>query len=849
MFRRASSFNGDLSEWHVSKVSGMTNIYEGTGFSSCTKDKIAWKWGDPNTGTSAFRAAYPNFFEDWRTGECAPCPGGLWCAGSAMTPCDAGYWCPEGTSKTEDQRPCPNGKYGNLLEAGASVGYALEETACGMCPPGRRGNGRAAVGNQTVCQPCEDGRWSAFGAPACYLRCTELGQYWDGLQCVPSPPGTELSTLGGTDASSCTACADGFVAPENGTANCQRCGQGTHSNRKHTACLPCGDGTVSLGGVTTCTPCQAGTLANSDRSYCQACNPGSVPVGLSCEECSPGFSAEFGASECALCPEGAIAPSPKTTFCTVCPQGYYASGDHTQCLVCEAGSQCSTGIKTLCATGTSDEGSSSCADCGAGTFLNQAAEPPTCDACKAGFVSKAAASSCTPCGRGTYQHGTDCRACPIGRYGSEVGLSSCSDLCPPGTHAPRYSTACKACEPGRHSAAFGQEWCTRCGDFMVSPPNASQCVCLDGFSNETAFDGNGTASMICAYVQSDTAPIFIGAAGGFVLVVLGAAFALRGTKGGLAGAVQRLLTNGFAVGASKVSLGLADIFTDAMAVVDVLGNPALASFHTTFATAFAFATITSIYVVARLLAIMRRRWRVDAAAVVPAAKSRGSSAGLAEAARPGVRAALESHAGDESKETDIVECIKEAADSAERDRLAAERAEIDEDTEDSELTLVALSGEDVPMGVVTLWLMLAYIHEISAVLLVSFAFNCMLLGFKMTHVFKLAKTKARKLKASRAAAALALAEEARTEVRRQSALLLAVAEEADDDGASSAMGGEGGAPSSAEEKKVVDELARLRSQNAEIIATLAEKNSEIAALKAQGTATAAATTAADQRAE
>ena len=87
-----------------------------------------------------------------------------------------------------------------------------------------------------------------------------------------------------------------------------------------------------------------------------------------------------------------------------------------------------------------------------------------------------------------------------------------------------------------------------------------------------------------------------------------------------------------------------------------------------------------------------------------------------------------------------MDCFKEAADGAKRDRLAAERAEIEEDTEDSEITLVALSGEDVPMGIVTLWLMLAYIHEISEVLLVSFAFNCMLLGFKMTHVFKLAKT-------------------------------------------------------------------------------------------------------------
>ena len=395
---------------------------------------------------------------------------------------------------------------------------------------------------------------------------------------------------------------------------------------------------------------------------------------------------------------------------------------------------------------------------------------------------------------------------------------------------------------------------------MESPPNASRCVCLDGFINGSASDGNGTAFEVCTYIESDTAPIFIGAAGGFLLVFLGAAFALRGTEGGLFSAVQRLLTNGFAVGAGKVSLGVTDIVTDAMAVVDVLGNPALASFHTTFATAFGLATVTSLYVVARLLSIMRRKWRDDAA-VAPAAENGNSSAAQAEAARPGVQTALKSDADDKGMETDIMDCIKEAADGAKRGRLAVERAEIDEDTEDSEITLVALGGEDVPMGIVTLWLMLTYIHEISAVLLVSFAFNCLLMGFKMPHVVKLVKTKVRGLKASKAAAALVRAGEARSEVRRQSVLLLAAVEEAGDDGASLAMGGEqADAPSSAEEE-VADELVRLRSQLAEKAAenvekdarladnaatladnaamlaekdaALAEKNIEIAALKAQ----------------
>ena len=112
---------------------------------------------------------------------------------------------------------------------------------------------------------------------------------------------------------------------------------------------------------------------------------------------------------------------------------------------CEAGYQCSSGLKTKCTTGSSERGSSYCSDCKAGTFLNSAADPQTCDACAPGFVSKAAASACTPCEEGTFQNGAICAACPAGRLGATVGLwnDMCSGDCPPGTHAYRYSTKCQ----------------------------------------------------------------------------------------------------------------------------------------------------------------------------------------------------------------------------------------------------------------------------------------------------------------------------------------------------------------------------------------------------------------------
>jgi hypothetical protein len=373
--------------------------------------------------------------------------------------------------------------------------------------------------------------------------------------------------------------------------------------------------------------------------------------------------------------------------------------------------------------------------------------------CRPGSAYSDLSSRCETCPPGSASgNGRGCTPCALGTNAFSYGMTSCT-TCSPGTFP--NSTGCQNCEANTFSAKGTA--CIACSSDLneVSAPGSSTCTCgvdhylnVDrcvpcpgGFSKPEL----GPQKALCVYIESDTATIFIGAASGFMLVVLGAALALRGTEGGLFSAVQRLLNNGFARGACKVTVGVADIATDALAAVDVLSNPALVAFHTTFATAFGFATVTSFYVIARLLVVIRRKWRDDAA-VAPAAAEKGdSSATLAEAARPGVQTALKSDVDDKGKETDIVECIKKAADDAKLGRLTAERAKIDEDTEDSKITLVALCGEDVPMGLVTLWLMLTYIHEISAMLLVSFAFNCLLMGYKMPHVFKLAKSKVRSL--------------------------------------------------------------------------------------------------------
>jgi hypothetical protein len=154
--------------------------------------------------------------------------------------------------------------------------------------------------------------------------------------------------------------------------------------------------------------------------------------------------------------------------------------------------------------------------------------------------------------------------------------------------------------------------CT-CGTDEYLSDGTDACVsCPDGFGKP----GLGSELKLCTYVQGDTAPLFLAAAGCLFFAIASAAILLRRAEGGLRGAVRRVLNSGIGMAALKISVGACDIATDAMALFDVLGNPELGSFHITFALAFALALATSIYVLAWRCVDVLRKWRH--AAVVPA---------------------------------------------------------------------------------------------------------------------------------------------------------------------------------------------------------------------------------------
>lgn len=157
-------------------VDSMTNIVKDTKliFNVCLKYCIARKWTSDKKESAAFKNAYPNWETTWAdetkySTECG-CREGFVCVGNVTMPCAAGHWCESNTTTPADQRPCPNGKYGYPLLAG--TGYDSEENACGLCEPGRYGNGTGRVGREVGCPLCPSGRASAFGAPGCYLICT-----------------------------------------------------------------------------------------------------------------------------------------------------------------------------------------------------------------------------------------------------------------------------------------------------------------------------------------------------------------------------------------------------------------------------------------------------------------------------------------------------------------------------------------------------------------------------------------------------------------------------------------------------------------------------------------------------
>ena len=102
----------------------------------------------------------------------------------------------------------------------------------------------------------------------------------------------------------------------------------------------------------------------------------------------------------------------------------------------------------------------------------------------------------------------------------------------------------------------------------------------------------------------------------------------------------------------------------------------------------------------------------------------------------------------------IADCITVVATKCRQAELEASGAELALEVGEIKLTVLVLLGEDIPMSFVNIWLMTTFHNDISPMLLVSFALNCVQVGYKLPKILELLKLGARRVKAMAAAVQL-----------------------------------------------------------------------------------------------
>eukprot|EP00944_MAST-04C_sp_MAST-4C-sp1_P002327 g2327.t1 len=144
------------------------------------------------------------------------CPRGSYCNRTTLNE----YLCPEGTynyrlgsDSADDCEPCESGSF-NPIPGSTSCEF--------KCSPGKYGNKRGGVEEETACTDCPDDKTSSLGAShvsQCVagppLPCDQgFGWYRGSKGCEKCPPGTY------GDGSMCKLCALGTTQPQSGQGTC-----------------------------------------------------------------------------------------------------------------------------------------------------------------------------------------------------------------------------------------------------------------------------------------------------------------------------------------------------------------------------------------------------------------------------------------------------------------------------------------------------------------------------------------------------------------------------------------------------------------------------------------------------
>ena len=433
---------------------------------------------------------------------------------------------------------CPSGKFQPLLGVPSA-------SNCTECPPGTY-QPEAGAGPASLCIPCPAGTYQELSGQTEQRHCQfcDAGKYSNITgatsqdNCTACPAGTFLARATSFEnlhqtVDDCHLCPAGKFGPRVGadsSSDCEDCPAGTFLNASGSIsednCTKCPIGTYALDfravGETSpdvCVPCAAGKYAKPGAE------PGALFEVIACEACGAGTYLEFTAAtsvdNCSACPAGTFSGevgADNISTCEACPAGFYsnasAATSSSTCVACPSGmfgnvsgasSQAQGCFKCAGGSFAPYTGSTSCEECGAGTFSLPGARG--CTACPIGFISKlsgqASNASCVSCAPGErWENITHCVACEPGTYGAPENQrfrDSCQD-CPAGTNSSAFGAvdvhACAECPAGSFSAPRSLT-CTLCsaGKFSPVPRANSSATCqpcpADTYSGQI---GAGAAS-------------------------------------------------------------------------------------------------------------------------------------------------------------------------------------------------------------------------------------------------------------------------------------------------------------------------------------------------------------------
>ncbi|KAG3078989.1 hypothetical protein PI125_g20831 [Phytophthora idaei] len=518
------------------------------------------------------RKAKPGEFA-WR-GTCYPCPAGTYGSEEMETrptcsgPCAAGYYCPPG-STTPIQHECgsaavycPVGSakpwqvlegYYTSLQVHAIVPNGSQAPGC---EPGKYRDYSTTVsafmdvvtGRSPVVVDYGDYSFPVARCVACPDGTFKPGTGDDVKLCQPCP---EYTTVATSDRRSCScfrqAGGDSFDFSKFGlhfdiaTLNCVLMdkpihaviGDGTASNNSvytRSEQFPCERGYFCQDGVRS--PCPAGYYGDGMLETRPTCS-GVCSSGFYCPLASWNSTARICGDSSVFCPSGSAVPTPVSTgYYTVQPPPFEAdslvvSDANAEAYsvdslknggildgqrICEPGTFCVDGKKSLCPAGRygdkSGETSPLCAglctrgyycpegstsskqiECGGDGVICRTGSPEPQLIPKGYYsigITNATRFFQRPCEPGYYCVNGVKYQCPAGTYGATSGLSTahCSGTCAPGYYCPSY--------PGPPSISKTQNEC-----------GSSITYCPEGTGNEPQFVTSGHYSVTTSEMVDD----------------------------------------------------------------------------------------------------------------------------------------------------------------------------------------------------------------------------------------------------------------------------------------------------------------------------------------------------------